>query len=207
MLITHTDNDHIGNLFTILEELKVEKIIISKQGEESENCKKLLDIVKKKKIRVLIVKEGDIWKIENNLYFKILWPQEELIKENILNNNSIVTKLNYHNFSMLFTGDIEKIAEEKMLEKYDNKDLKADILKIAHHGSKTSSKEEFVEKVNPKMALIGVGKNNLFKHPADTTLETLNKNKIKIYRTDKNGEITIKVNRKGQYIVKEKINY
>ncbi len=207
MLITHMDNDHIGNLFTILEELKVKKIIISKQGEDSENYKKLLDIVKKKKIKVLIVKEGDILKIENNLYFKILWPQEEQIKENILNNNSIVAKLNYHNFSMLFTGDIEKIAEEKMLEKYDNKDLKADILKIAHHGSKTSSIEEFVEKVNPKMALIGVGKNNLFKHPSDSTLETLNKNKIKIYRTDKNGEITIKVNRKGQYIVKEKINY
>ena len=74
-------------------------------------------------------------------------------------------------------------------------------------GSKTSSITEFIEAVKPKIALIGVGKNNLFNHPSEITIDTLNKNNVKIYRTDKNGEITIKVNRNGKYKIKEKINY
>ncbi len=72
--------------------------------------------------------------IEKDLYFDILWPQNELIHENILNNNSIVAKLHHNNFSALFTGDIEKIAEEKILEQYKNTNiLHADILKVGHH--------------------------------------------------------------------------
>ena len=86
VVISHMDNDHIGNLFTILEELKVKQVIISKQGEESENYKRLLEIIERKKIKLVIVKAGDNMKFERNLYFQILWPQELQIKENILNN-------------------------------------------------------------------------------------------------------------------------
>lgn len=83
-------------------------------------------------------------------------------------------KLNYNNFSMLLTGDIEKIAEERILEEYKNVDiLKSTILKIGHHGSKTSSTQGFLEKVKPKIALIGVGKNNTFGHPSDSVIERL----------------------------------
>ena len=133
VVISHMDNDHIGNLFTILEELKVKQVIISKQGEESENYKRLLEIIERKKIKLIIVKAGDNIKFERNLYFQILWPQELQIKENILNNNSVVAKLVYGKFKVLFTGDIEKIAEEKILTKYNSEVLKSDILKIAHH--------------------------------------------------------------------------
>lgn len=133
VVISHMDNDHIGNLFTILEELKVKQVIISKQGEESENYKKLLEIIKKKKIKTIVVQAGDNIKFEKNLYFQVLWPQEEQIQENILNNNSMVAKLLYGSFKVLFTGDIEKIAEEKILTKYNSEILKSDILKIAHH--------------------------------------------------------------------------
>lgn len=133
VVISHMDNDHIGNLFTILEELKVKQVIISKQGEESENYKRLLEIIERKKIKLIIVKAGDNIKFERNLYFQILWPQELQIQENILNNNSVVAKLVYGKFKVLFTGDIEKIAEEKILTKYNSKVLKSDILKIAHH--------------------------------------------------------------------------
>ena len=94
---------------------------------------------------------------------------------------------------MLFTGDIEEIAEKAILSKYVNKQevLNADILKVAHHGSKTSSIKEFINAVNPKYAVIGVGKDNKFGHPSEKTLETLNDKNVKIYRTDISGEIMI----------------
>lgn len=122
-----------------------------------------------------MLKSGDELKIEENIKLEILWPKEELIQENILNNNSLVIKFNYNNFSMLLTGDIEKIAEEQILYEYKNANtLKSTILKIGHHGSKTSSTQPFLEIVNPKIALIGVGKNNTFGHPSDSVIKRLN---------------------------------
>ena len=97
------------------------------------------------------------------------------INENVLNNNSIVCKLCYKNFSMLFTGDIEEIAEKRILQEYkDNLQLlNSTILKVAHHGSKTSSTKEFINVVKPKVALIGVGKNNKFGHPNEDVIKRL----------------------------------
>lgn len=98
-------------------------------------------------------------RIEQDVKIQILWPIENQIRENILNNNSIVAKLNYKNFSILFTGDIEEIAEKQMLKEYENKSmLKSNILKVGHHGSRTSSEEEFLKAVSPEIALIGVRK-------------------------------------------------
>ena len=108
-----------GGILTIMEELKVEKVILSKQGEDSENYQKFKEIVKRKKIKVQIVNRADKLMIEKDVYFDILWPDsEKLIEENGLNNNSIVCKLYYKKFSMLFTGDIEEIAEKQILKKY-----------------------------------------------------------------------------------------
>lgn len=148
-----------------MEEIKVKNVIISKQGEVSENYQKFLEIVKEKKTNLLIVGKGDRIKIENQIYFDILWPAEELIDDNVLNNNSMVAKFNSNQFSMLFTGDIEDVAEKEILKNVDNEKLKSTVLKVAHHGSKTSSTEEFLEAVAPKVALIGVGENNLYGHP------------------------------------------
>ena len=121
-----------------MEKLKVEKIIISKQAKLSENYKIFNKIVKDKKIKVNIVTKGNRLKIDKDLFIDILWPDNnKLILENdsILNNNSIVCKLKYKNFSMLFTGDIEKIAEKQILEEYKNDllVLNSSILKVAHH--------------------------------------------------------------------------
>lgn len=104
-----------------------------------------------------------------------MWPSSDIvISENVLNNNSLVCKLNYQNFSLLFTGDIEEIAEKAILKKYKNTNiLKSTILKIAHHGSKSSSTQEFLNEVNPKIALIGVGAKNTFGHPNIEVLEKL----------------------------------
>lgn len=105
-----------------------------------------------------------------------MWPKEDnLILENGINNNSIVGKFTYKNMSILFTGDIEEKAEKEILNLYKNnlEILKSDILKIAHHGSKTSSTIEFLNAVKPQIALIGVGQNNKFGHPAQSTIENL----------------------------------
>ena len=203
MFVSHFDQDHIGGLFKILEELKVKKVCISKQEEDSENYQKFLNIVKEKNIQVLVVKIGDKIVLDKNLYFDILWPKDKQIEENKLNNNAIVMKLNYNNFSMMFTGDIEKKAEEEIIETYKNsKILESDILKVAHHGSKTSTTDEFLSRVKPKIALIGVGKDNMFNHPSNTTIEKLENMGIKIYRTDLNGEISICVNNNGEVSIK-----
>ena len=121
-----------------------------------------------------------------------------------MNNNSLVFKFIYKNFSILFTGDIEKIAEEKIINNISKSILKSDILKIPHHGSKTSTTEKFLEYVNPKIALIGVGKNN-FGHPSDVVIERLERKGIKIYRTDLNGEIEIRVDDESKISVKSLI--
>ena len=202
MFISHFDQDHVGGLLTILKELKVDRVCISEQKENSENYEEFLKIVKEKNITVFILKMGDKIKIENNLYFDILWPGEEQITENRMNNNAIVMKLNHNGFSCLFTGDIEKIAEEQIAKLYNDKSiLKSDVLKVSHHGSKTSTTEEFLGLINPKVCLIGVGKNNLFGHPSGEVIERLKNMNASIYRTDINGEITIIVNNKGKYFI------
>lgn len=178
----------------ILQEIKVETVIIGKQYESSENYKEFQRLVNMKKVNAHVVEAGNKIQIETNLYFYVLWPTSiNMISDNAINNNSLVCKLVYKNFSMLFTGDIEEIAEKAILSKYVNKQevLNADILKVAHHGSKTSSIKEFINAVNPKYAVIGVGKDNKFGHPSEKTLETLNDKNVKIYRTDISGEIMI----------------
>lgn len=216
-----------------MEELKIKKIIISKQAEDSENFQKFKQIVNKRKIPVIIVGQEvldttknkninsiksiesneiickDIIQIEKDLYFEILWPDNQnLLNENSLNNNSIVTKLHYKKFSMLFTGDIEKIAEKQIIEEYKNnlQILNSTVLKVAHHGSKTSSIQEFIEVVKPKISIIGVGENNKFGHPNDDVIARLQNIGSKIYRTDKMGEISIAVNNKGIIKIKKFIN-
>jgi len=140
-----------------MENIKVKNVVISKQGEECSNYTRLLSLVKSKNINIIEVKKGDKIYFDKFTYAHILWPNIEQIGENILNNNSIVMRLSYGSFKMLFTGDIEDEAEEKLVRLYkDTNYLEADVLKVAHHGSKTSSSERFLELVKSKIALIGV---------------------------------------------------
>ena len=181
VIISHFDSDHVKGVLTILEELDVEKVIIGKQYESSESYKEFLEIIKHKNIFVKQISKGDKINIEKDLTINILFPiQDQLISENAINNNSIVAKLMYKKFSMLFTGDIEKIAEEQIVKIFEKTDvLNSTILKVAHHGSKTSTTEEFLEAVSPQIVLIGVGKNNLYGHPNSEIIERLNKLRYK----------------------------
>lgn len=200
IIVSHFDADHCNGFIAVLNKIKVKKVIVCKQAEICNEYKQILNIVKQKNIPVQIVKKGDKIQFDKLTYIDILYPTENL-KFSDINNNSIICKLIYGNFSMLFTGDIEKEAEEHILNLYRNtKILNSNILKVGHHGSKTSSTEKFIEAVNPKIALIGVGENNTFGHPSQEVLERLEKKKIKIYRTDKNGEISIIINNSGSIV-------
>ena len=195
-----------GGLLNVMEELKVNKVVISMQGDNSENYRRFEQIVKNKNIKVMNVEKGDRLTIERNLHIDILWPKNDrLVTENTLNNNSIVCKLIYNKFSMIFTGDIEEIAEKQILHEYKHnlEILGSHILKVAHHGSKTSSIKEFIDVVNPKIALIGVGENNKFGHPNEEVITRLKTRGTRIYRTDQNGEILVMVDKKGAIKIKK----
>ena len=170
IIISHFDSDHCNGLIEVMEKIKVGKVIVSKQPEESEEYRNISEIIKQKNIEAYVVKAQDRITIEKDLYINILNPAGKLEFKD-LNNNAIVAKLIYKNFSILFTGDIEK-AEENIAQKYKN-NLKSTILKVAHHGSKTSTNEKFLKYVEPQIALIGVGENNKFGHPNQQTIEKL----------------------------------
>ena len=206
VVISHFDTDHCGGILYLMEHIKVRNIIISKQGKESSNYNKFKNIVLDKGISVIFVKKGDKIKIDNETYMDVLFPSNNFISDNILNNNSIVTKVCYNNFSVLFTGDVEEIAENEICNQYHNTDkLKANILKVPHHGSKTSSTAEFIKMVKPQIALIGVGEKNKFGHPNDGVIQRLKNMNTKVYRTDKMGEIVIQINNMGEIKINTKL--
>ena len=197
-MLSHFDSDHVSQTIEIIENLRVENIIISKQSEKSNEFENIIKKVQENKINIILVEAGDIINIDNETYFEIMWPQNnKMIAENPLNNNSIVAKMHYKNFSILFTGDIEEKAEQKIIENY-GKNLKSTVLKVPHHGSSTSSTKEFIHMVSPQISLIGVGKNNKFGHPSIKTIETLKLYENTIYRTDIHGEITLTIDKKGR---------
>ena len=129
----------VNGLITIMENIKVKTAIVGIQGEEISNYKEFLELAKKKKIKILMVQAEDKIQIDKDCSISILFPNQDLINTNILNNNSIVAKFSYQSknsqeFSILLTGDIEEIAENKLIQEYkDTNELQATVLKIAHH--------------------------------------------------------------------------
>lgn len=212
IIVSHFDADHCQAFETVIDNINVRKVVVCKQSMITQEYLNIINKCKKKNIKIIVVERGDKLKIDKRTEFEILHPGERFLDDGKggLNANAIVCKMNYKLnigkiFSILFTGDIE-VEAEKELEQVYGKKLKADILKIAHHGSKTSSREEFIKLVSPKIALIGVGENNKFGHPADITLERLEKENVKVYRTDQMGEISITINKNGEIKVKTQIN-
>ena len=186
--------------------MRVDNIIIAYQKEPSENMNQLLRIAGAKKIPLATVSAGDKLVLENQIEMDILWPDKNhFIEENAINNNSLVCKLNYQNVSVLFTGDIEKIAEEAISRRFQEEiALQATILKVAHHGSHSSTSSRWLERVKPKIALIGVGEKNAFGHPNQDVLERLDEKGIRIYRTDCNGEVLLKIEKEISVFTKLK---
>lgn len=207
IIISHFDADHAQGIEAVIDKIKVKNIVVSRQASQSVEYDKIIKMCKEKKIKIIDVKRGEKIVIDKYAYFDILHPGDTLLDDGKggLNANAIVAKLNYKMdnklFTVLFTGDIEYDAEQELVKEYGNK-LKSDILKVAHHGSKTSSSQEFINLVKPEIALIGVGKDNTFGHPNYGVIEKLKKIKAKIYRTDLDGEIIIKMEAKKYGVIK-----
>ncbi len=181
LVLTHGDADHMGEAVNLVENFKVEKVILN-CGETNNLEKELIKILEKKNIKYnFCVKE---LKVSNNkLYFL---QTKEYDNEN---DNSIVAYLNIHNKKFMFMGDASINVEKKILEKY--KVTNIDFLKVGHHGSDTSSSKEFINIVNPKYSIISVGKNNRYGHPKESVLKTIKNSNI--YRTDLNGTVMLKI--------------
>lgn len=156
MIISHFDLDHCQGLVYLLDKIPVKQVIIGKQYETSENYEKFSQMIQEKQISVKILGKGDEINLDSHTKLKVLWPTNSFITDNPLNNNAFVFQLLYRNRSILFCGDIEKEAEAEMLKQIKPEVLQADILKVAHHGAKTSSTVAFLDQVNPQIALIGV---------------------------------------------------
>jgi len=189
IILTHPEADHLNGLIEIVKRYNVGAIIMTGVFRNTDQYKEFLNIIKNKKIPVYLAKSGGEIDFGNNIKIDILYPLDNLKGKVISdsNNTSIVAKLIYGNFETLFTGDIEKSVENKLIKSGLN--LKSDILKIAHHGSKTSSGEEFLKAVNAILAVIEVGKDNTYGHPHQEVLERL-KN-LQIFQTGKDGDIKI----------------
>ena len=181
LIITHGDFDHMGEAINLVNNFKVEKVTFN-CGSYNDLEKELIKVLDKKKIPYYsCIKELNI---ENNkLYFL---NNKDYGNEND-NSSVIYTELNNHKF--LFMGDAGVEVEKYLLEKYNLQDI--DILKVGHHGSKTSSSKEFINEINPKYSIISVGKNNRYGHPNKEVLENLDDSKI--YRTDQDGSIMFKI--------------
>ena len=192
LILTHPDIDHLGGLLEVLKRYRVKNIIwtgIVKKGTGYEEWKKLIE---KEKAKIEIAKAGKrVFCQDCQWEFKIFSPLLSLegIEFKESNDTSVGGKFIFSKTSFLFTGDLSQTAEEKILTR--DFPLKSEILKVAHHGSKTSTSEKFLEKVSPQIAIICVDKNNKHGHPHQEVLDRLRKNGVKILRTDLNGDIKI----------------
>ena len=185
LILTHGDLDHVGGAFEVMKELNVKELILPISADLSDLEKELFLFAKEEKIPVRFTKAGESWK-NGNIRFQILSPETE--KAASKNDGSIVLYAKIGGLNWLFTGDLEKEGEEKLIRKYH--DLTIDVLKVGHHGSKTSTTEEFLDATNPKLAVISAGRKNRYNHPSELVLERLEKRNIKIFRTDQDGAIT-----------------
>lgn len=182
LIVTHPDEDHIGDLESVAQKVPIKNIYVSASALEKKNFVKKLSSLKS---QIHIVQEGDKLPIFNS-YLRFLTTGGEGKSDN---DNSLVTFGEFYGKKFLFTGDLEEEGEVKLQKEYPH--LEVDILKVGHHGSKTSTKEGFLEAIKPKVALISAGKNNRYKHPSQETLHQLTARGIKIYRTDQQGAIRL----------------
>ncbi|KAB2338620.1 DNA internalization-related competence protein ComEC/Rec2 [Cytobacillus depressus] len=185
LILTHGDADHIGGAAEVLQEIKVKEMILPISENLSELEKNLLQTANKKKIPFRFTMAGDGWKA-GGIIFQVLSPQDKTEKDR--NNGSVVLNAKIGGLTWLFTGDLEESGEEKLINRYQN--LKIDVLKVGHHGSKSSTSPAFLDRISPKLAVVSAGKNNRYGHPNKEVLKNLSERNINVLRTDQHGGIT-----------------
>ncbi|WP_244833019.1 ComEC/Rec2 family competence protein [Clostridium sp. BJN0001] len=181
---THPHEDHIGSLDYIVNNYDVNKVYFPKVTTTTKTFKNFINACKNKNLSLTVPKVSDTFML-GDAKCTIMAPNSEKYED--LNNYSIVIKVEYKNTSFLFTGDAEDVSEKEMLNK--NLNLKADVLKVGHHGSHSSTTKEFLNAVSPRFAVISVGKDNDYGHPNDEIIKRLENFGTTIYRTDECGSI------------------
>jgi competence protein ComEC len=201
IVMTHGDGDHIRGLKAIVQRFSIGQVLHSAARPADLFEQKLLVYMKQKHIPIGQVVSGDTWKIEKDIQAKILHPQKIVPPANI-NNGSIVMLLSIYKTNILLTGDMEKQAEQEVLARF--KLPSVHILKVAHHGSKTSTTQTWISRVKPDQALISVGLHNRYGHPNPDVLTRLRQISAQIWRTDVQGAILVYVYPNGYQIEKTK---
>ena len=183
MIATHPDADHIGGLAAALNAVPVDLLLTPVTSHDSKGFENMMKYAEKQGTAVLVPEEGD-YLVLGGARIEILHCYPEAT---YTNDKSIVVRIDYGETSFLFTGDAERTSEFMMVDA--GVDLKADVLKVGHHGSATSTEREFLEKVQPKYAVISCGKDNKYGHPRPEVLKRLSDVGAEIYRTDELGTI------------------
>ncbi len=191
MILTHPHSDHVVGLVEVLKRYDVDKVIYTGVTHTTDDYLAFLKAVKEEGSEIKIIEGPQEITLGNGLELEILYPLRSFKDKKVpnLNNTSIVARLVYKDRSFLFTGDAEEELEKELIE--SGQDLKADVLKAGHHGSKTSSSEAFLKVVDPELAVVSVGEDNSFGHPSELTLRRMERLGINILRTDLLGTITI----------------
>ncbi|NFO99218.1 MBL fold metallo-hydrolase [Clostridium botulinum] len=190
LIATHPHDDHIGGMHYIIDKFKIDKFLAPKATNNTATFKNMLIKLKENNLKITTTKAGDVINLDPKLNIFVVAPSNYNYKN--LNNYSIVIKLSYNKTSFLFCGDAENLSEDEILKEGYN--IESDILKLGHHGSNTSSSKNFLDDVNPKIAIISCGKNNDYGHPHKETLKKLKTRNITTYRTDIHGTIILESN-------------
>ena len=198
LIATHPDTDHIGSMDYIIDKFKISHFYMPDAKTDSEAFYNLLDSCKEKNLKIEYLTKGDRLKIDSSTTMEILSPSTITDKNNL---NSIVSLLNYKGYEFLFTGDAEKENESEILSSCNLPDI--EFLKAGHHGSSSSSTDEFIEKLKPEAVAISCGYNNDYGHPHRSVLDTFRENGSVVYRTDKNGSLVFYCDKNGIFTKKK----
>ncbi len=186
VIATHPHEDHIGGMDKVIDSFEIGCVYMPDASSNTDTFNDMLNSIENKNIRVVKAKAGVSVIDEENINMVFVAPNSDKYEET--NNYSAVLRLTYGKRSFLFTGDAESASEKEMLK--NGMDISADVLKVGHHGSSTSSTKDFIKAVNPEYAIIEVGEGNSYGHPHDEILDVLEG--IEIYRTDIHSDITVK---------------
>ena len=203
IILSHPEKDHLAGLLDVLKRYKVKNILWTGVVRQTAEYKEWVKLIEKEKANIIIAQAGQQILGDLSASLEVLHPFEDWRGKELKDSNmtSIVARLDYGQTSFLFTADVLAFQEREMILRGVN--LDADILKVGHHGSKTSSSDEFIKTVSPETAVISAGKNNSYGHPRQETLDTLAKYGITVLRTDLDGDIKITSNGKTYAIVSD----
>lgn len=188
IILTHPERDHLAGLLEVLKSYKVENILWTGVIRDTAEFKEWQKLIKEEGAKIFIAK-ADLLVV--GIGIDVLYPLESLEGKVLRDSNdsSIVVRLVFGKTSFLFTGDATKSVEKELVLDSVKHKLDSDVLKVGHHGSKTSTSKEFIEAVSPEIAVISVGRNNSYGHPRQEVLDNLSG--AKILRTDLDGDIKI----------------